>query len=116
MSVSINTQTAGGSGTGSMTYPDAGVAISTGTAWDTSIDPSSLTGLTISGETPTGTMNGTNDTFTMSSALAATITVWGFYNVQLVIEDVDFTRTGAVCVFDTIRPNSADSDTLVLFG
>lgn len=56
MSVSVNESIAGGasSGGGSMVYPGAGVALSTGTAWDTSLNPNSL-GSLVEGRTITGT-------------------------------------------------------------
>jgi hypothetical protein len=68
-------------------------------------------GFTEFGIVPSGTMDGTNYTFTLPSAPPNGKIGFGVYNVQPLIQDTDYTVTGVTLVYTSIRPNTANNDT-----
>ena len=61
-----------------------------------------LTGTFVDNETPTGTINGTNDTFTLASSPSPTASLQLFKNGQLMISGgADYTLTGNSIVYVT---------------
>jgi hypothetical protein len=74
-------------------------------------------GLTNGGKTGadiTGAMNGSNDTYTLPGSPAGGFAII-FFNVQPLVKGVDYTLNGAVLVFATIRPNTANNDSITAF-
>jgi hypothetical protein len=70
-------------------------------------------GFTVFGETPTGTMDGSNAVFTLSAPPPGGKIGIGFFNVQVLVQDVDYVLSGATfqtLTYTTIRPNSANED------
>ena len=90
-------------------YPGVGVAVSTGSAWDTSIDPATLKGFTYMNEVPSGIMDGSNGVFTLAHIPTSDARIiFDFNGLMKTVAGGDFTRVGAVCTFDTsVRPVDA---------
>jgi hypothetical protein len=68
----------------------------------------------VTGASISGTMDGSNPTFTLPGTPASGFIIL-FFNVQPLVQGVDFTLAGAVITFSTIRPNSADNDSITAY-